>query len=105
MFNKCLLIGITLIITLSFALSQQVSATIVRNNTGSPVNVTVHFKNGGVGQKLIDAGGSIDAAGDITKLEVSPSGTQSSVEPVLCDGILSIDAIEMNVKDGIIKCE
>jgi hypothetical protein len=105
MFNKCILIGVTLIITLSVVASIQASATIVRNNAKFPVNVTVHFANGGVGEKTIASEASTDVAGDIKQLDVSPSGTQSSVKPAICNGVFSIYAIDISVKDGIIKCE
>lgn len=105
MLNKYILICVALLINLSVVLSIQASATIVRNNTEFPVNVTVYFGNGGIGKQTIASKGSTDMAGEIKKLDVYPPGTQSSIKPVVCDGVLSLYAIDIGTKEGVLKCE
>jgi len=90
-------------------LSMQASATIVRNVTGFPVKVTIHLRNKGVGpETTLQSEKIIEVAGDIVKIDVSPSGTQPSIKPVVCDGVFSDNAIDISLKEGsdnVIVCK
>jgi hypothetical protein len=107
MHKKCILIGVTVFLGLSASLSNQASATIVRNGTGFPINVTIHLSTKGMKNEILQPDTSIRVVGDIVKLDVFPKA-QPSIKPVVCDGVFSESAIEISLKEGsdnVIVCK